>query len=140
MSVYVYEVKNNNIKKSYEKYNTISEACSEQNLAWATFTMLKDTNVSFRGKFFYTNPIKDFELTNDLIKSASIGLKLDNNIAVQIWAYDAKTLQIIDGSPFASKTQAGNFIGISRDVINYFLNTGKQKVLRERIYILDSWE
>lgn len=33
VSVYVYEVKNNNIKESYVKYNTISEACSEQNLA-----------------------------------------------------------------------------------------------------------
>jgi hypothetical protein len=44
--------------------------------------MLKDTNVPFRGKLFFTNPIKDFELTNGLIKSASIGLKLDNNVAV----------------------------------------------------------
>jgi hypothetical protein len=50
--------------------------------------MLRDTNVPFRGKLFYTNPIKDFELTNDFIKSASIGLNLDSNVAVKIWAND----------------------------------------------------
>jgi hypothetical protein len=54
--------------------------------------MLRDTNVPFRGKLYYSSPIQDFDLTINLIKSASIGLNLDSNIAKKVWAYDAKTL------------------------------------------------
>jgi hypothetical protein len=53
--------------------------------------MLRDTNVPFRGKLYYSSPIQDFDLTINLIKSASIGLNLDSNIAKKVWAYDAKT-------------------------------------------------
>jgi hypothetical protein len=48
--------------------------------------------VPFRGKLYYSSPIQDFDLTINLIKSASIGLNLDSNIAKKVWAYDAKTL------------------------------------------------
>lgn len=54
--------------------------------------MLRDTNVAFRGKLYYSSPIQDFELTINLTKNASIGLNLDNNVAVKVLAYDAKTL------------------------------------------------
>lgn len=42
--VYVYEIENNCIKKSYVKYDKIMTACYEQKIAWATLTMLRDTN------------------------------------------------------------------------------------------------
>lgn len=54
--------------------------------------MLRDINVAFKLKLYYSSPIQDFELTINLTKNASIGLNLDNNVAVKVLAYDAKTL------------------------------------------------
>lgn len=44
--------------------------------------------------------------------------------------YDAFNLTMLDGSPFESKTQASFKLGISRDVINYFLDTNKPEGIK----------
>jgi hypothetical protein len=44
--------------------------------------------------------------------------------------YDAKTLDLITGSPFQSKHQASNILDISRSVINYFLDTKKPEGIK----------
>jgi hypothetical protein len=36
----------------------------------------------------------------------------------------------LKGSPFESKTQLANHLGISRDVINYFLDTKKPEGIK----------
>lgn len=87
--------------------------------------MFRDTNVPFRGKLYYTKAIIDFNFTLAQIKNNLKDVKLNNNIAIKIWAYDAKTLTLLDGSPFESKSQAAKHIGISRDVLNYYLDTKK---------------
>jgi hypothetical protein len=64
-------------------------------------------------------------LTFSLVKTSSNGLNLDSNIAKEVWVYDAKTLDSVKGSPFPSKSQASASIGVSRNVISYFLDTWK---------------
>lgn len=87
--------------------------------------MYLDTNVPFKNKLYLSQPILDFEATFKLVKGLTKDLKLNNNVAKGVWAYDAKTLNLIVGSPFSSKTQAASSIGISRNVITYFIDTWK---------------
>jgi hypothetical protein len=61
----------------------------------------------------------------DQVKKNLKDVKIYSNIAIKVWAYDAKTLTLLKGSPFQSKSQAANHIGISRDVVNYFIDTKK---------------
>lgn len=123
--VYAYEINDKYINKTCVKYNSITEASSNEKIARGTLAMFRDTNVPFRDKLYFTKPIKDFELTFNLAKSTSSGLKLNSNMAKEVWVYDAKTLELIKGSPFPSKTQASSYIGVSRNVISYFIDTWK---------------
>ena len=92
--------------------------------------MFRDTNVPFRGKLYFTQPIIDFELTFNLAKNVSSELKLNSNIAKEVWVYDAKTLEQVKGSPFPSRTQASNALGISRNVISYFIDNWKAEGIK----------
>jgi len=92
--------------------------------------MFINTNVPFRNKLYYSNPITDLDLTFSIVKTSSSGLNLDSNIAKQVWAYDAKSLDPLKGSPYASKTQASAYIGISRSVITYFIDRWKAEGIK----------
>jgi hypothetical protein len=61
--VYAYEIKDRYINKTFVKYDSITEASSKQGVARGTLGIFRDTNVPFRGKLYFTKPIKDFELT-----------------------------------------------------------------------------
>jgi len=89
-----------------------------------------DTNIPFRGKLYYSQPILNLKEIFDSVKNVSNELKLNSNIAKKVWAYDAKTLELIKGSPFVSKSQASKALGISRDVINYFIDTNKSEGIK----------
>lgn len=82
------------------------------------------TYIAFRGKLYYSQPILNLEEIFDLVKNVSKDLKLNSNIAHKVWAYVANTLELLIGSPF-SKTQPSKFLGISRKVIDYFIDTDK---------------
>ena len=69
-------------------------------------------------------------LTFNLAKNISSDLKLNSNIAKEVWVYDAKTLELVKGSPFSSKTQASRVVGISHNVINYFIDSGKAEGIK----------
>ena len=136
--VYMYEVYETYIDEICVKYSSITEASSSEKIARGTLGMFRDTNVPFRNKLYYSKPIIDFELTFNLFKTASSDLNLNSNIAKQVWVYNAKTLELIKGSPFPSffssyeitskknnKTQASVSVGFSRNVITYFIDTWK---------------
>lgn len=125
--VYVYEIEDKDINKNYAKYTSISKANAilEGSPARGTLAKFIDTNVSFRDKLYYTRPIEDFESRFNLVKNISSDLKVNSNKSQEVWAYNGKTLEAVKGSPFPSKHQAASSIGISRDVINYFIDTGK---------------
>ena len=75
-------------------------------------------------------PIIDFNSTLDKVNNILKDVKLIGNIAQKVWVYDAKTLDLITGSPFQSKLQASNILGISRSVINYFIDTKKPEGIK----------
>ena len=128
--VYVYEIMSNHINQKYAKYKSIIEASQLQNIARATISICIDTNIPFRGKLYNSKPIIDLKETFKLVKTVSNDFKLNSNIAQEVWAYNAQTLGLIKGNPFVSKTQASHAIGISRNVINYFIDTSKAEAIK----------
>lgn len=128
--VYVYNILNDQIDSNYNKYKSIVETSNVLKIARATISLYIDTNIPFRGKLYYSEPILNLIETFDLVKNVSKELKLNSNIAKEVWAYDAKTLELIKGSPFVSKSQASKILGISRDVISYFIDTNKAEGIK----------
>nr|NP_074959.1 orf699 [Podospora anserina] len=118
------------INPAYIKYNSIGEASKMEKIAYGTILLFRDTNLPFRGKLYFTKPIIDFNYTLDKVNNILKDVKLVSNIATKVWAYDALTLDLIKGSPFESKTQASNILGISRNVINYFIDTKKAEGIK----------
>lgn len=123
--VYVYNILKDKIDSNYSNYKSIMETNQNQEIARGTISLYMDTNIPFRGKLYYSQPILNLNETFKLVKNVSEDLKLNSNIAQEVWAYDAKSLELIKGSPFVSKTQASKNLGISRKVIDYFIDTGK---------------
>ena len=113
---YLFEDKG--INPAYIKYNSISEASKKERIAYGTVLLFRDSNVPFRGKLYFTKPIIDLNSTLDKVNNILKDVKLISNIAQKVWAYDARTLDLITGSPFQSKNQASNILEISRNVIN----------------------
>jgi len=128
--VYVYNILKYQIDSDYNKYKSIVEANKGQKIARCTISMYMDTNIPFRGKLYYSQPILNLKEIFDSVKNVSNELKLNSNIAKKVWTYDAKTLELIKGSPFVSKSQASKALGISRDVINYFIDTNKSEGIK----------
>lgn len=123
--VYVYNILKDKIDSKYSKYKSIIQTNKNLEIARGTISLYMDTNIPFIGKLYYSQPILNLEEIFDLVKNVSKDLKLNSNIAQKVWAYDANTLELIKGSPFVSKTQASKFLGISRKVIDYFIDTDK---------------
>ena len=132
---YVYEINDKGISKTFVKYNSITEASYKEKRARGILGIYLDTNVPFRNKLYISKPITDFELTFNLVKSVSKDLKLDSNIAKEVWAYNAKTLNLITGSPFPSKTLASIILRINRNLITYYLDTFKPAGSFKNIYL-----
>lgn len=128
--MYVYEIMSNHLNEKYAKYKSIIEASQIQKIAKGTISICIDTNIPFRGKLYNSKPILDLKETFKLVKIVWNDLKLNSNIAQEVWAYHAQTLELIKGNPFVSKTQASHVIGISRNVINYFIDTGKAEGIK----------
>ena len=126
IAVFVYSFnEDNGISPTFNKYNSMAETCKIEKIAYNTLLLFRDTNMPSKGKLYYTKPIIDFYFALDQVKDNLKDIKIYSNVAIRVWAYDAKTLTPLNGSPFLSKTQAADSIGISRDVINYFIDTKK---------------
>lgn len=128
--VYVYNILKDHINSNYSIYKSIIVKSEGQKIARGTISLYMDTNIPFKGKLYYSNPVLNLKETFDLIKNISNELKLNSNIAQKVWAYDAKTLELIKQSPFVSKSQASKVLNISRDVISYFIDTNKAEGIK----------
>lgn len=123
--VFVYCLDDTSINKKLVKYNSMAEVIKKEEIPYNTLLLFIDINVPFINKLYLTRPIIDFEKTFDNIKEILKEVKLYLNTPQTVWAYEAKTLVLVKGSPFSSKTLASSELGIRRNVINYFLDTGK---------------
>jgi hypothetical protein len=128
--IYVYTILKDHIDINYYKYKSITETSKGQKIARGTISLYMDTNIPFKGKLYYSNSIFNLKEIFDLVKNISNELNLNSNIAKKVWAYDAKTLELIKGSPFVSKTQASKVLSISRDIISYFIDTNKAEGIK----------
>ena len=85
----------------------------------------KNTSIPYRGKLFFNYPITDFNLAwEKSLKLTPKGL-LNRVIKIQIWAYDAITLELLSGSPFVSKAQAAKSLEIPRATLDIVLDKGR---------------
>ena len=128
--MYVYEIMSNHLNHKYAKYKSIIEASQLQRVARRTISIYIDSDVTFRSKLYNSKPIIDLKETFKLVKTVLNDFKLNSNIAQEVWAYDAQTLVLTKGNSFVSKTQASDAIGISRNVLNYFIDTSKAEGLK----------
>jgi hypothetical protein len=79
--IYVYDISDKGISKTFVKYKSITEASSLEKRARGTLGLYLDTNIPFKNKLYFSKPILDFESTIKLVKILSKDLKLDSNIA-----------------------------------------------------------
>ena len=125
LSVFVYSLDDNSLNPNYVKYNSMADVVRNEGISYNTLLLFRDTNVPFRNKLYLTKSIIDLESTFNKIKDILKEVKIYDNTAQTVWAYNAQTLKLIKGSPFSSKTLASSELGISRNVINYFIDTAK---------------
>jgi hypothetical protein len=77
---YVYDLNEKGISKTFVKYSSITEASSRVSpRARGTLGLYLDTNVPFKDKLYFSQPILDFEATFKLVKGLTKDLKLNNN-------------------------------------------------------------
>ena len=123
--LYIYDIDDKGINKAFVLFKSMSEASRSLGINIASLIQYRNTSISYRGKLFYTEPITDFnQVFNSSKLNTPCGL-VNRVVAIKVWCYDAKTLELIKGSPFDSKVKASKALGISRRVIDYFLDTGK---------------
>ena len=122
--VYVYEWTEKGINRQPTIYNSSNEA--SRSLAYPISGILryKNTSIPYRGKLFFNYPITDFsQVFEESRKLTPKGL-LNRVISTQVWAYDAINLELIKGSPFASKTKAAKALQIPRATIDLVIDKG----------------
>lgn len=132
MPIYVYSVSENNniINQDYIKYNSLAETCKMEDISYNTLLLFRDTKIPFRGKLYLTNPILEFDSILEEMNNNLKDITLRSSTAKKVWVYDAKTLNQVEGSPFLSKHHASDLLGISRKVINYFIDTKKPEGIK----------
>lgn len=84
LPTFIYEINSKGIKKTFLKYNSITEASFNEKRARGILGIYIDTNVPFKNKLYYSKPIINFESTFNLVKTVSKDLKLDSNIAKEV--------------------------------------------------------
>lgn len=119
------DIDDKGINKEFVLFNSMTEASLTLGINIASLNQYRNTSIPYRCKLFYTDPIVDFNQVFESSKQNTPSGLVNRVIAIKVWCYDAKTLELIKGSPFDSKTKASKALGIRRSVIDYFLDTGK---------------
>jgi len=84
ISIYIYKYYDSYIDKTPDKFDSISEASKKIGMSRDSIRIYINTNVPYKGLLFYTNQIKNFELTHELAKKSTIDLDLDRSIAKEV--------------------------------------------------------
>lgn len=123
--LYVYNIDDKGISKEFVMFNSMIETSVTLGINIASIHLYRNISVPYRGRFFYTEPIQDFNKAFDIsLKNTPKGL-VNRVVPHKLWCYDAKTLELEKASPFFSKNQASKCLGVGRKVIDSFLDTGK---------------
>ena len=128
--LYIYDIDDKGINKEYIFFNSMLEASIALGINIASINQYRNTSIPYRGKLIYTSPIIDFNQVFESSKQNTPAGLANKVVAVEVWCYDAKTLELIKGSPFESIRKASKALGISRNVIDYFIDTGKAEGIK----------
>ena len=93
----------------------------------------RNTGIPYRNKFFYSRPLVDFmQVWKESLRITPKGLT--NKIrSKRVFAYNAKTLQGMSGTPFISINKA---LGVHRSSIEFNLDKGKPVIARKSGYVI----
>ena len=122
--VYVYEWTEEGISRQPTIYNSSNEASRSLSYPISGILRYKNTSIPYRGKLFFNYPITDFSQVFEESKKLTPKGLLNRVISTQVWAYDAISLELIKGSPFASKTKAAKALYIPRATIDLVIDKG----------------
>lgn len=75
-----------NVKTFYKLVNY-------KKIARHTITIYIDTNILFKGKLYNSKPIIDLKEIFKLVKTLWNDIKLNRNIAQEVWAYHTQALE-----------------------------------------------
>jgi hypothetical protein len=103
--VYVYELTEKGISKKAIIYNSSNEASRSLAFPISGILRYKNTFIPYRGKLFFNYPITDFNKVLEESKKLTPKGLLNRVISIQVWAYDATTLNLLKGSPFLPKSK-----------------------------------
>lgn len=123
--VYVYEWTVKGINQQPTIYNSSNEASRSLSYPISGILRYKNTSIPYRGKLFFNYPITDFNFVFEESKKLTPKGLLNRVISTQVWAYDALNLELIKGSPFASKSIAAKTLGIPRATLDIVLDKGR---------------
>lgn len=123
--VYVYEWTEKGINHQATVYNSSNEASRSLAYPISGIGRYKNTSIPYRGKLFFNYPITDFNKVFEESKKLTPKGLLNRVIRTQVWAYDAITLELLRGSPFASKIQAAKALRIPRATLDLVIDKGR---------------
>jgi len=123
--IYVYDINKREINPKFSFFNNSIELSVALGLPRTSIFRYKYTSIPYRGKLFFTNQIMDLNKVFEESQKITPKGQVNKIISIKFWAYDALTLNLVNGSPFISKNKASAALGIGRSVIDYFLETGK---------------
>lgn len=123
--VYVYEWTEKGINHQATIYNSSNEASRSLAYPISGIGRYKNTSIPYRGKLFFNYPITDFNKVFEESKKLTPKGLLNRVIRTQVWVYDAITLELLRGSPFASKAQAAKALRIPRATLDLVIDKGR---------------
>lgn len=126
ITVWVYKYNKTQIDKTpFAEYTSVAQASKSSGHGRPTISKYLDTNVPVRGLLYYSKPLTDFEQAFNLAMEMSEGFTLDPNIPKKVWAYEAKTLQLLNGKPFDSIGKVAKFTDLGFCSVSQCLDTWK---------------
>lgn len=128
IAIWVYKLYETYIDKTpVAKYSSVNQASKSTGNARATIAKYINTNVPLKGLLYYSNPLTAFDQAFKVAKEVvkSLNFKLNHSAAIKVWAYNARTLELINGKPFSSIGEAARFFDLLLKTVMYFLDNWK---------------
>lgn len=128
LSIWVYKLCELYIDKiPVAKYASINQASLSTGISRGTIVKYLNTNVPLKGLLYYSSSLTAFEKAFEVAKGVveNLNFKLSHSAPIKVWAYNARSLELINGKPFISIGEAARFLGLLLKTIMHFLDNGR---------------
>jgi hypothetical protein len=82
--LYVYDINDKGINKTYVLFHSMTDASRSLDINMASLNQYRNTDVSFRGKLFYTEPLIDFDLAFESSKQNTPSDLVNRVVAIKV--------------------------------------------------------